>query len=491
MDQYISFCLSLLSLVFGIGSAVTIHGHVGDTVTLTCKYDARSYGVLSVCWGRGHIPNSGCANEILRTEGLAVTLRSSPRYQLRGNLRSGDVSLSIAHAQLKDSGTYGCRVDVPGWFNDQKHHVALVIQPAPQTTPKPQTTKDISSTDSPLVKHDTTAIHTTTVLSAPPEPPTVEVGTPSARTLSIYWTAGFDGNSPINSYHVEYKRQTDSWDLAVRGRIVIPEGREVAINNLKPFSTYNIRMFAKNNVGLSTASNVLTITTEEAVPDGPPQDVNVEAISAHSILVQWRAPEPSVQNGQIRGYHIHYSEYSPPEQSPLRVVRVMDGGESFTVNNLQGETNYTVSVVTINSAGMGPFSEMLICTTLSNDDLQQMTTSQATTEIQTEHSISTTFETTTLADSWVVLTDSPTQDHKVDFSTFHPPSDRAVDNQASDAEKQSGHLVAILVPALVLGLLVVMAILYQIRRATLKKGSMNIHWKSNDFLHFGNSEAAL
>ena len=102
-------------------------------MTLTCKYDARHYGTLSVCWGRGHIPNSGCGNEVLRTEGVKVTHRASVRYNLQGDLRAGDVSLTITQAQVKDSGLYGCRVDIPGWFNDQKHHLALVIMPGEQT----------------------------------------------------------------------------------------------------------------------------------------------------------------------------------------------------------------------------------------------------------------------------------------------------------------------------------------------------------------------
>ncbi|XP_019901245.1 Down syndrome cell adhesion molecule homolog isoform X2 [Esox lucius] len=469
MDSYISFYCLVLSLFSGSGCAVTVHGYVGGIVTLTCKYDAGYYNVLSVCWGRGHIPNSGCGNEILRTEGLKVTHRTSDRYRLLGSLRAGDVSLSIFNAQLKDSGIYGCRVDIPGWFNDQKHHLALVIQPGEQAT---------------------TAMQTTTAQPVPPEPPTLEVQTVSARMASVCWSAGFDGNSAINSYLIEHKRQTDSWDVAEQGPEILSWERVTAITNLRPVSSYNIRMFARNDAGLSTASNVLNITTIATVPDGPPMDVKLEALSAHSIKVTWRAPEPSLQNGPIKGYMIRYAEYSPQGQFPVKVVYVMDGGESFTVNNLEEETNYTVTLVAINSAGLGPFSKPLICITLCNDNLEQMTTTQATTEIQTEHPVST-IEATSLTDSWVIVTLSPTQYQKVDFSTTQPSSDSTVDMEAPRTEKLIGHLVAILVPTLVLGLLVVMAIVWKIRRSALKKGTMNIQWKKNDFMSFENSEPAL
>ncbi|CAB1337086.1 unnamed protein product [Coregonus sp. 'balchen'] len=449
----------LVWIRLGGASTVTIRGYVGDVVTLTCKYDAQYYGPLSVCWGRGHIPNSGCDNEVIRTEGVKVTHSASVRYHLQGDLRAGDVSLTIIQAQMKDSGIYGCRVDIPGWFNDQKHHLALDIQPVP------------------------------------PDPPTVAIREISARSISVWWSAGFDGNTPITGYHLECKSQTDSWVDAVRGSNVLPWERETAINDLRPFSTYNIRMFTKNNMGLSKPSNVLTITTKDAAPDGPPQDVKLQALSSHSIKITWRAPELSLQNGLIRGYQLRYSEYSPHERLPVRVVHLMDGAESFTMNNLQEATEYSVTLHTINNAGLGPSSQELVCSTLTNDDQQHMTTTQATTEVQTEHSTSTIATTTSSTETWLLVTDSPTQGQRVDdFSTASPLSNSTTDPVLSKklgTEEQSGHLVAILVPALVVGLLVVMAIIWQFRRTTFKKGNWNILWKNNDFLSFGDSEPAL
>lgn len=55
--------------------------------------------------------------------------RLSERYVLRGNLGQGDVSLTILQAVEADSGIYGCRVDIPGWFNDQKQEVTLTVKP--------------------------------------------------------------------------------------------------------------------------------------------------------------------------------------------------------------------------------------------------------------------------------------------------------------------------------------------------------------------------
>uniref|UniRef100_A0A3P8TKA0 Ig-like domain-containing protein n=1 Tax=Amphiprion percula TaxID=161767 RepID=A0A3P8TKA0_AMPPE len=100
---------------------------VGTDVTLTCKYDAHYYGKLSVCWGRGAIPNRGCANEVIKSDGESVISRLSERYLLVGDLGEGDVSLTIRQVEESDSGMYGCRVDIPGWFNDHKHQLTLTV----------------------------------------------------------------------------------------------------------------------------------------------------------------------------------------------------------------------------------------------------------------------------------------------------------------------------------------------------------------------------
>lgn len=116
-----------LSTFSGYVSAEGIIARVGEDVSLTCKYDAKYYGRLSTCWGRGPIPNSGCANQVIKTDGTSVISRLSERYLFMGNLGVGDVSLTIRQVEESDSGTYGCRVDIPGWFNDLKHQVTLTV----------------------------------------------------------------------------------------------------------------------------------------------------------------------------------------------------------------------------------------------------------------------------------------------------------------------------------------------------------------------------
>lgn len=71
---------------------------------------------------------SKCSSTILSSVDGAVLFMQSPRYRLLGRVGDGDVSLTILNAQWSDGGEYGCRVEIPGWFNDHKVNIQLVIE---------------------------------------------------------------------------------------------------------------------------------------------------------------------------------------------------------------------------------------------------------------------------------------------------------------------------------------------------------------------------
>lgn len=110
---------------------------LGQNAQLPCTYSLPAPGsFVPVCWGRGACPAFDCWNLILRTDEKNVTYMASRRYTLERDFHKGDVSLTITNVTLDDSGTYCCRVQFPGPFNDGKFNIKLVIRPI-EVTPAP------------------------------------------------------------------------------------------------------------------------------------------------------------------------------------------------------------------------------------------------------------------------------------------------------------------------------------------------------------------
>ena len=102
---------------------------VGKNAYLPCSYTLPTSGTLvPMCWGKGFCPWSQCTNELLRTDERNVTYQKSSRYQLKGDLNKGDVSLIIKNVTLDDHGTYCFRIQFPGLMNDKKLELKLDIK---------------------------------------------------------------------------------------------------------------------------------------------------------------------------------------------------------------------------------------------------------------------------------------------------------------------------------------------------------------------------
>ncbi|XP_061901884.1 cell adhesion molecule DSCAML1-like isoform X2 [Entelurus aequoreus] len=342
MTSFVSLGCSLC-LLLGCSLSVGLEVKVGSDVTLMCVYNAGYYGKLSTCWGRGPIPNRGCANQLIQTDGTTVTSRLSERYLLMGNLGEGDVSLTIRQVEESDTGIYGCRVDVPGWFNDRKHQITLTVVPA-----RP---------DALMVKMQ-------------------EVGT---RSLTVRWSHVFDGGRPITSYRIDIKSEDDLWDAAVTTEVSNPDLTRVTLVDLQPARNYNLRMFAINSVGMSEPSNVLKVTTKEAAPDGPPLDMQFLALSSTSIRVTWKPPSADLRNGVLQSYSISYTEYDPASRQLKKWQNQRVGAtreqESLILSGLKPSTKYGVIIQALTNAGIGPASTLPFISTL--DEVVQ-TSTQAT-----------------------------------------------------------------------------------------------------------------
>uniref|UniRef100_A0A674MX31 DS cell adhesion molecule like 1 n=1 Tax=Takifugu rubripes TaxID=31033 RepID=A0A674MX31_TAKRU len=202
----------------------------------------------------------------------------------------------------------------------------------------------------------------------PPDPPELEVREVKDRSMNLRWIQRFDGNSIITSYDIEYKNKSDSWDHMYTTRNISPTNNQANIVELHPACVYSIRMYSYNKIGRSLPSKELTISTEEAPPDGPPMEVILQPMTSQSIRVTWRAPKKELQNGVIRGYQIGYRENGPGSNGQYSIVEMKATGDSevYTLDNLKKFAQYGVVVQAFNRAGTGPSSTEINATTLED-----------------------------------------------------------------------------------------------------------------------------
>ena len=102
-----------------------------------------------------------------------------------------------------------------------------------------------------------------------PDPPEdVKVISRASREVNVSWTAGSNGNSAIQNYTVEIREDKQTFrDAICQGTLLknncVIYSTRVSIKELLPWTTYYLRVFARNMIGSGNYSSVVNVTTEE------------------------------------------------------------------------------------------------------------------------------------------------------------------------------------------------------------------------------------
>ncbi|KAK2569975.1 Cell adhesion molecule DSCAM [Acropora cervicornis] len=190
---------------------------VGNEIQLTCHYDS-SPVASEVQWLKN---------------GKVISRNDTMENNTRGNIthfNETSIQLTISPSISSDAANYTC----------------FVI-------------KDVDKSS------DTIAIR------VKPDPPhNLLISSTTSRTLTVSWSAGFNGNSEIISYKVNISQDNQTFeDISCQessnNNLCTVPGvvTNVTLKDLHPFTMYYLRVFAVNKIGQSEASEVVKATTGE------------------------------------------------------------------------------------------------------------------------------------------------------------------------------------------------------------------------------------
>ncbi|XP_050737575.1 cell adhesion molecule Dscam2-like isoform X3 [Eriocheir sinensis] len=285
------------------GSRIT--GHSGQTVTLRCE--ATGDAPLTVTWLRHHAPVTQDHRTLVQETNIGEG--------------AAQAVLEVRSITAADAGPYTCRATNPHGDHAQTYTISVIEPPTP--------------------------------------PSGVEITEVGSRSARITWSL----LQPA-AVTIQYKAMIGDQSWASHGRNV-SVGQWAAshvLTGLTPHLTYAVRLMAHNDLGVSQPSPLQMFTTTEEAPSGAPRDVRVAAGGPHSLLVTWRAPDPNLTHGALRGYTLalrrqnlqgHLSYITRPVTAAPGDAEAV---EQYEVRGLVPASLYEVAVRAFTRAGPGPLS---------------------------------------------------------------------------------------------------------------------------------------
>ncbi|XP_073491449.1 receptor-type tyrosine-protein phosphatase delta isoform X22 [Aquarana catesbeiana] len=192
------------------------------------------------------------------------------------------------------------------------------------------------------------AIAQITVKALPRPPGTPVVTESTATSITLTWDSG--NPEPVTYYIIQHKPK-NSEELYKEIDGVATTRYSVA--GLSPYSEYEFRVVAVNNIGRGPPSEPVLTRTSEQAPSSAPRNVQARMLSSTTILVQWEEPEEP--NGQIQGYRVYYTMEPTQHINSWTKYNVADS-QITTIGNLVPQKTYSVKVLAFTSVGDGPLS---------------------------------------------------------------------------------------------------------------------------------------
>ncbi|XP_040613224.1 receptor-type tyrosine-protein phosphatase delta isoform X49 [Mesocricetus auratus] len=192
------------------------------------------------------------------------------------------------------------------------------------------------------------AIAQITVKALPKPPGTPVVTESTATSITLTWDSG--NPEPVSYYIIQHKPKNSEESYKEIDGIATTR---YSVAGLSPYSDYEFRVVAVNNIGRGPPSEPVLTQTSEQAPSSAPRDVQARMLSSTTILVQWKEPEEP--NGQIQGYRVYYT-MDPTQHVNNWMKHNVADSQITTIGNLVPQKTYSVKVLAFTSIGDGPLS---------------------------------------------------------------------------------------------------------------------------------------
>ncbi|XP_038588090.1 receptor-type tyrosine-protein phosphatase delta-like isoform X24 [Micropterus salmoides] len=192
------------------------------------------------------------------------------------------------------------------------------------------------------------AVAQITVKALPKAPGIPVVTERTATSITLTWDSG--NPEPVSYYIIQHKSKYSEDSYKEIDGVATTR---YSVGGLSPYSDYEFRVVAVNNIGRGPPSESIEAKTAEQAPSTAPRQVRGHMLSTTTAVIHWDEPEEA--NGQIMGYRVYYTMDSTQHVN-LWEKQIVRGSNFVTIQNLIPNKTYYIKVLAYTSVGDGPLS---------------------------------------------------------------------------------------------------------------------------------------
>ncbi|XP_061664054.1 receptor-type tyrosine-protein phosphatase delta isoform X6 [Syngnathoides biaculeatus] len=192
------------------------------------------------------------------------------------------------------------------------------------------------------------AVAQITVKALPRTPGVPVVTERTATSITLTWDSG--NPEPVSYYIIQHKSKYSEDSYKEIDGVATTR---YSVGGLSPYSDYEFRVVAVNNIGRGPPSDGVEAKTAEQAPSTAPRRVRGQMLSTTTAVINWEEPEEA--NGQIMGYRVYYTLDSGQHVN-LWEKQIVRGANFVTIQGLIPNKTYYIKVLAFTSVGDGPLS---------------------------------------------------------------------------------------------------------------------------------------